>query len=649
MPPKDGNSQEGNEPVFYNRDKHEGFMLVYTNNAHHGNDSSSFPAALIDLGRRRLPPEPATPTIDTTSMSRLSINAQQSEHAEGSTINTAVTAHTSADDGHTDYVKVLTRNAKCDICEERNRTVMQKCKRCGMTTCDDCHQKGHYDSRHNLALFTLDWTHKDDERRKANRSRNTPNNRDELDALYEPSVKKSGKSETHRQRGLVREPTSTIGGVEVSRAGDRRGLFEPKPLWFQHRPAQGPSNVEKPTNAGDPANAVESTHDAEPTNAVEPTHDAEPTYDVESIYDAEPTSPAEPTNVGDDFSARAAAQNLGTQHEHSTIDHMKRDMSIEMDIDQGCDLDRRMKEAVEKEVSFSSKSSVRDGSFILKPRTATNSTAREIRRAFKLLSAACEKIEEPASRSSLLRSNTRGTIYTSDSPITQSAGDNFPRQQSNLGREGFNRQPESSGDNPALGRSASQVGSKRDYSSVSDSSDNMQTERSPKKPRQEPQGLYRPVLWVPKTTSTQKSEPKPMGADTDNPSTHFHAAWNSEAFPVADKLQVSKILAQGGQLSVDSGGVDTHLLGRYKRHIKATNNWAATNPNDFEQQWMFVENFVAEWYSDRIQQEKLESGDLCALERLSGEFSLCTLLQLPPNSFWFSWSEGMRQVLETKR
>jgi len=62
-----------------------------------------------------------------------------------------------SDEWHTEYVKVLTRNAKCDNCESRNTACMQKCRKCGLTTCIRCYMKGEFDSRHNLHDLDLDW------------------------------------------------------------------------------------------------------------------------------------------------------------------------------------------------------------------------------------------------------------------------------------------------------------------------------------------------------------------------------------------------------------------------------------------------------------------------------------------------------------
>lgn len=58
---------------------------------------------------------------------------------------------------HSVFNKVCTKNAKCDQCEKRNTSVMQKCQTCGMTTCKSCYEIGRYDNRHNLGGITLDW------------------------------------------------------------------------------------------------------------------------------------------------------------------------------------------------------------------------------------------------------------------------------------------------------------------------------------------------------------------------------------------------------------------------------------------------------------------------------------------------------------
>ncbi|KAK7752080.1 hypothetical protein SLS62_006046 [Diatrype stigma] len=58
---------------------------------------------------------------------------------------------------HSLFSKVCTKNAKCDQCEKRNTSVMQKCQTCGMTTCKSCYDVGRYDGRHNLHGISLDW------------------------------------------------------------------------------------------------------------------------------------------------------------------------------------------------------------------------------------------------------------------------------------------------------------------------------------------------------------------------------------------------------------------------------------------------------------------------------------------------------------
>ncbi|KAI0478845.1 hypothetical protein GGR56DRAFT_672831 [Xylariaceae sp. FL0804] len=60
-------------------------------------------------------------------------------------------------DAHLRFVKVTIRSAKCDRCERRNTSVMQKCCRCGLTTCRECHEARRYDDRHRLDRLDLDW------------------------------------------------------------------------------------------------------------------------------------------------------------------------------------------------------------------------------------------------------------------------------------------------------------------------------------------------------------------------------------------------------------------------------------------------------------------------------------------------------------
>ncbi|KAK8050370.1 hypothetical protein PG994_012100 [Apiospora phragmitis] len=59
---------------------------------------------------------------------------------------------------HSQYRLVTAKNSKCDLCNQRNRSTMQKCLTCGLTTCSACHGQGRYDPRHNLASMDLTWS-----------------------------------------------------------------------------------------------------------------------------------------------------------------------------------------------------------------------------------------------------------------------------------------------------------------------------------------------------------------------------------------------------------------------------------------------------------------------------------------------------------
>ncbi|CAJ2513840.1 Uu.00g019590.m01.CDS01 [Anthostomella pinea] len=104
---------------------------------------------------------------------------------------------------HTNFVKVSTRNAKCDQCEKRNTSVMQKCCRCGMTTCSTCHARGKYDSRHQLADLELDWV--DEPRGRRRRKFNGEGGETGGDAGGSGSERGKQRGGGLRARGLVRE------------------------------------------------------------------------------------------------------------------------------------------------------------------------------------------------------------------------------------------------------------------------------------------------------------------------------------------------------------------------------------------------------------------------------------------------------------
>ncbi|TGJ79486.1 hypothetical protein E0Z10_g9269 [Xylaria hypoxylon] len=66
--------------------------------------------------------------------------------------------HAYLEEQHTEYVKVSSHDAMCHTCENRTSACMQKCKKCGLTTCLGCHNKREYDSLHILNGLELDWT-----------------------------------------------------------------------------------------------------------------------------------------------------------------------------------------------------------------------------------------------------------------------------------------------------------------------------------------------------------------------------------------------------------------------------------------------------------------------------------------------------------
>ncbi|KAK8027958.1 hypothetical protein PG991_005014 [Apiospora marii] len=84
-------------------------------------------------------------------------NAQGSGSA-GSWSGAASRSTTPAPVPHTQYRLVTSKNALCDICNQRNRRTMQKCETCSLTTCSVCHAQGRYDARHNLANVDIPWS-----------------------------------------------------------------------------------------------------------------------------------------------------------------------------------------------------------------------------------------------------------------------------------------------------------------------------------------------------------------------------------------------------------------------------------------------------------------------------------------------------------
>ncbi|KAK8055262.1 hypothetical protein PG993_000489 [Apiospora rasikravindrae] len=60
---------------------------------------------------------------------------------------------------HTQYRVISQKNSKCDVCNQRNTSTIQRCMQCTFTTCSACHAQGRYDlPLHNLTGLNLDWT-----------------------------------------------------------------------------------------------------------------------------------------------------------------------------------------------------------------------------------------------------------------------------------------------------------------------------------------------------------------------------------------------------------------------------------------------------------------------------------------------------------
>lgn len=82
----------------------------------------------------------------------------QGSGSAGSPSDAASSSTTPTPVQHTQYRLVTSKNAICDLCNQRNRRTMQKCETCGLTTCSVCHAQGRYDGRHNLANMDLPWS-----------------------------------------------------------------------------------------------------------------------------------------------------------------------------------------------------------------------------------------------------------------------------------------------------------------------------------------------------------------------------------------------------------------------------------------------------------------------------------------------------------
>ncbi|KAI1825950.1 hypothetical protein F4861DRAFT_144290 [Xylaria intraflava] len=119
---------------------------------------------------------------------------------------------------HTEYAKVTIRNAKCDMCKTRNSTCMQQCKRCGWTTCYNCHSLGRYDAHHILYTLNLDWSSDQDEGQRKKRGRSPLD--DELGHaaqadIAQPAPKRPVANYLVSQHGLVGNTSLSAGGGGV--------------------------------------------------------------------------------------------------------------------------------------------------------------------------------------------------------------------------------------------------------------------------------------------------------------------------------------------------------------------------------------------------------------------------------------------------
>ncbi|KAI1268225.1 hypothetical protein F5Y18DRAFT_440981 [Xylariaceae sp. FL1019] len=120
------------------------------------------------------------------------------------------------DEPHTTYVKVTNGNAKCDRCDQRNVTSMQKCTRCGLTTCQRCHINKKYERRHVLdGVDNLDWSHPYKPPRKQ-RTRREPAQREGAIVARARARQRARKAPQAARgprpsgTGLVREPSHWI-------------------------------------------------------------------------------------------------------------------------------------------------------------------------------------------------------------------------------------------------------------------------------------------------------------------------------------------------------------------------------------------------------------------------------------------------------
>lgn len=129
---------------------------------------------------------------------------------------------------HLTYKKVTAKNAKCDICNTRNLGVMQKCVTCGVTTCEGCDDAGRYDSKHNLAQLSLDWTKPNPNGKgvkasvRGNRTIIVTDSSED-DSLFVPQAPRAPRAPgTSRREGLIRERATMTADCNVRRARDEQ-------------------------------------------------------------------------------------------------------------------------------------------------------------------------------------------------------------------------------------------------------------------------------------------------------------------------------------------------------------------------------------------------------------------------------------------
>ncbi|KAK8019750.1 hypothetical protein PG990_004888 [Apiospora arundinis] len=158
---------------------------------------------------------------------------------------------------HGQYILVITKNAKCDMCNQRNKSTMQKCSTCGLTTCATCHAQGRYEPRHNLTGMNLSWNPpavNGAARRGGNRSRGRPGSvRQSLSDVpaAAPSVSPAAVAPA---AAVVPAAAAVVPAAAVSAATRGRGRGRGR-----GRPRGRSGLVRQSINAGPPAPAAASS------------------------------------------------------------------------------------------------------------------------------------------------------------------------------------------------------------------------------------------------------------------------------------------------------------------------------------------------------------------------------------------------------